>query len=325
MGSRGAPLALGFALALSIASTALAAPTAAERETARRLMDEGRARIKANDPAHAIEAFQKAHEIVHVPTTGLALARAHLAAGHLVEARDAALEVGRVPREPGEPAVLDQARRQAKELEAGLKPRIPTVRVKAKGASKIAIDEVEVSPALIGEPVAVNPGRHVILARNAEGVEAHGELELAERDVKEIELTFASVASIPEKVKTTEAPRSVRAPTPAPADDRQAGGRTAFAKGLVYGGFTASAVGLGVGLATGAMTLSRASDLDPQCANDICAPSARSDLNSARTFATVSTIAFIVSAVGASAGVIGLVLPRRTARTTAAWPLRVEF
>ena len=67
-------LAAALAAALAVSSVAEAAPTAAERETARRLMDEGKARLKANEVARAIEAFQKAHDIMHVPTTGMALA-----------------------------------------------------------------------------------------------------------------------------------------------------------------------------------------------------------------------------------------------------------
>lgn len=55
---------------------------------------------------------------MHVPTTGIALARAHAVAGNLVEARDAALEVGPMPHESGEPALFDAARKSAKELEA---------------------------------------------------------------------------------------------------------------------------------------------------------------------------------------------------------------
>ena len=155
-------------------------------------MDEGKARLKADEGARAIEAFQKAHDIMHVPTTGMALARALLTAGHLVEARDVALEIGRMPRDPGDPAVFDAARKHARELDAQLKTRIPTVRIKIKGgaASRVAVDDVEIPSSIIGEPVAVNPGKRVFSARNAEGGETKETLEVAERDAKEIELVL---------------------------------------------------------------------------------------------------------------------------------------
>ena len=317
---------MSVAAVLTFASVAQAAPSAAERETARRLMDEGKARLKANELARAIEAFQKAHDIMHVPTTGIALARAHLAAGHLVEARDAALEVGRLPHDPSDPAVFDTARKHAKELDAQLKPRIPTVRIKIKGGtpSRVAVDDVEIPKAIVGEPVAVNPGKRVISARSAEGAEATGEIEIAERESKEIEITLPAPGEAPGAAATSK-PSSSSAPA-APrkvtgfgndGDVGPVGERTQLAQGLIYGGFGLAAVGVAVGGITGAMTLSKASDVEPQCANDICDPAARGDLDSANTLATVSTIAFVAGGAFAVAGVVGLFLPRRPASADA--------
>jgi hypothetical protein len=311
---------LSFLLVLAVAGVAHASPSPspslAERETARRLMDEGKARLKANEVARAIEAFERAHDIMHVPTTGIALARAHLAAGHLVEARAAALEVGRLPHDPGDPAVFETARKHAKELEVQIKPRIPTVRINIKGGrpARVAVDDVEVPASVTGEPVAVNPGKRVISARNAEGGEVKGEIEIAERDAKEIELTLPALR---EAAKTASPAPASTGPSLAggandAADLRPSGDRTPLAQGLLYGGLGVGIVGLAVGSISGAMTLSRASDVEPQCENDVCAPSAKSDLESANTLATVSTIAFIVGGAGVVAGVVGYFLPRRS-------------
>jgi hypothetical protein len=283
---------IAFALVFSISGLAQAAPTAADREAARHLFDEGRARMRANEPLRAIEAFEKAHEIVHVPTTGLALARAHLAAGHLIEARDIALETSRLPHEGPEPAVLEEARQQARELEAQVRPRVPALRIHAKGASKIAIDAKEI--ALGADPVAVNPGKHVVVAKNEEGKEFKANVEVGEREVKDVDL----VLSAPERV--VKAPVRVE---PRPE-------RTSTARALFIGGLGLAAVGTGVGITTGALTLSRAGDLDAQCANDVCAPAARDDLDAARTLGTISTIGFIAAGIGIAAVVIGLTLPR---------------
>src|SRR5262245_30778641 len=115
---------------LIVAAGAIVEPSAAEKETARRLMDQGKTALAHNDFDAAIAAYTKASELVHVPTTTLALARAHLAAGHLVEARDAALDATRLPERPGEPSAQPAARASAHELEQQLKARIPTVMVK---------------------------------------------------------------------------------------------------------------------------------------------------------------------------------------------------
>jgi len=85
-------------------------PTPAHRNTARSLLIRGRAELAAGDAEAALEAFQAAHAILGVPTTGIDVARAQLALGLLVEARDTALEVMRFPVGPGEPAAFTDAR-----------------------------------------------------------------------------------------------------------------------------------------------------------------------------------------------------------------------
>jgi hypothetical protein len=299
-----------------------APPTAAEKETARRLMDEGKTRLKVNDNVRAIDAFQKANDIMHVPTTGLALAKAHLAAGHLVEARDAALEVGRLPHDPGESAVLEAARKQAKELEAQLKPRIPMLRIRIHGATPthVAVDDAEIPMSIIGEPVAVNPGKRTVTAKSAEGGEVKGDIELAEREVREIELTLPArgdgTKAAPPPTGTSSGDKTTSkvevGPPSGTSDDRDKGlVRTQLAEGLMYGGAIGGALGITVGIITGALTLSKAHAVQPQCDNNICAPDAKDDLDTALTFGTISTIGFVVGLVGVAAGVVGYMLPKK--------------
>jgi hypothetical protein len=302
--------AIAFAVVATRAGDAMAAPNAAERETARRLMDEGRERLRVGDKERAVEAFQKAHDIMKVPTTGVALAKAQLAVGHLVEARDVALEVVRMPRENGEHAIFEKARKEAKELELSIKARIPTVRIIVKGgpATRVSVDGGEVPSLLLGEPVAMNPGKHSIIARNADTIERRAEVDLAERDAKEVELTLPVPSPAVVVAPVPSQPRASRE-----TDDR---GRTTIANVLVFGGFGLAVVGLGVGGVTGALTLSKAGDVKTQCANGICDPAAKSDLDSASSLATISTIGFAVAGAGALCGVVGLLLPRTPADST---------
>src|SRR5262245_48380446 len=74
--------------ALSIASPAWGEPSAAERETARALLISGRDKRKSGKLAEALQDFERAHAIMHVPTTGLDLGKLQEQLGKLVEAHD---------------------------------------------------------------------------------------------------------------------------------------------------------------------------------------------------------------------------------------------
>lgn len=329
MGSRlRSRLVVATAIAFTVLTTrpgvAMAGPSAAERETARRLMDEGKERTRAGEKDRALEAYQKAHDIMKVPTTGIALAKARVAVGHLVEARDVALEVVRMPRENGEPAIFERARREARELEARLKPRIPTVRIIVTGgpATRVSVDGGDVASLLLGEPVAMNPGKHSVVARNADGVEARGDVELAERDAKEVDLTLPVPAPAVVVAPVPERPHTAEAAGVGGSEGGRDGGRTTPAKVLVFGGLGLAVAGLAVGGVTGALTLSKAGDVKSQCANGICDPAAKSDLDSASSLATISTIGFAVAGAGAVCGVVGLLLPRTHAETALQSPER---
>ena len=122
MASRRAPaLAVGFILG-AVASVAHAAePTAAEKVTARGMMDEGHARRDAGDHKAALAQFQGADAIMHVPTTGLEVAREQVALGQLVEARDTLQRVIRTPATGDEPEAFRTARTDARPSTAGPK------------------------------------------------------------------------------------------------------------------------------------------------------------------------------------------------------------
>jgi hypothetical protein len=267
-------------------------------------MDEGKERTRTGDKERALEAYQKAHDLMKVPTTGMFLVKAHLALGHLIEARDVALEVARMPHERSEPGIFEKARKEAKELEASLKPRIPTVRIIVKGgpAAHVTVDDVDVAPLLLGEPVVMNPGKHTIVAKNADNVDNRAEVDLAERDAKQVELTLPA----PNPVLLATVPPPPRVSSDAPRGSE----RSPAANVLVFGGFGLAVAGLAVGGVTGALTLAEAGSVKSQCARGICDPAAKNDLDSASSLATISTIGFAVAGVGAVCGVVGLLLPR---------------
>jgi hypothetical protein len=304
MGSRFAACACLVA-ALGIAPMARAQPSAADRETARSLMDEGRELRDKKDLKAALDRFQRADDIMHVPTTGYEVARMQVSLGLLVEARDTIARVLHLPASPREPAPFRAARKNAQALDDSLGGRVPGLNITVKGAAtgdepKVVVDDVEIPSAALGVPRRVDPGHHVVTATTAS---ARGTLEV---DVAEGETKDVPVILVSSEPATAEPPAETAATEsetpPAPPKHSYA---------LAVAGFAAAGVAVGVGTITGVLTLSRKSALTSACANMHCPPSEFGALDGANTLATVSTVAFIAAGVGAAVGVIGVIVGKR--------------
>jgi hypothetical protein len=282
------------------------------REAARHLMDEGRDRTAHGDLQRALEAYRSAHELMHVPTTGLALAKTHLALDQLAEAFTLASEVVNMPVEEGERPAITEAREKAKELRAELFDRVPKIQITFRGdpAKSLTVDDKEIALPLTA-PVPVNPGTHTVVAVDPSGKELRERVDVQERETKKLELATSG------EVKPKESPGEDHPPPPPEGETE----RTGTAKVLMIGGFALAGLGVAVGTVTGLMTSSKASTVKPQCDSNICDPAAKPDLDSALTLATVSTASFIAAGVGLGAGVVGLVLPKKhkDAAPTTGW------
>jgi hypothetical protein len=152
------------------ASTVVAEPSSADKETARNLLREGDEKFAIRDFAGALKAYQAAHALMQVPTTGLPLAKAQIERGLLVEARDTLLQVSRYPKEPSESLAFAKAREDAGPLAQKLAERIPSIAITVEGPPKgasidVTVDGVAVPAAALGAPLKLNPGLHVIRAR----------------------------------------------------------------------------------------------------------------------------------------------------------------
>jgi hypothetical protein len=285
-------------------------PSAADKETARGLMTEGRADRDKGDLKGALKAFAGADAIMKVPTTGLELARAQAAVGQLVEARDTALRVTRSPEKPGEPAPFKAARDAASALNDQLEGRIPSLTVNVKnvpsGSSPtLTIDGVDVPSEVIGQPRKLDPGHHVVEVKAGT---AYGkqELDVAEKESKEIAIELPAQSATTAAGGATDTGTTDTAQQPEqPADT---GGRSGGSKVMIFGGFGLAAVGAIAGTVTGLMSMSKTSSIknSSACAGNVCNPSEDGDISSAKTLATISTVSFIAGGVGVAVGVIGL-------------------
>jgi hypothetical protein len=299
MGSR-LRIACVVALAATLAAPALAAPTAAEKETARNLMDEGHhLRDDQKDPASALARFKAADQIMHVPTTTLEVATTQVQLGRLVEARETLAHLLSSPAKAGDPQIFQQARAKAQALDDSLAGRIATLVVTVHGDTKGAemkIDGVRVPATLIGLPNRANPGHHAILVDTRTMV-GRAAVDLADGEKKEVTIDLK-----PQDLSKDDTPD---APPPVKEAPHHGGARV-FAV-VMFGVGGAALVAGGI---TGIMTFTTQSDLATKCPNNVCGPESHDELVTANTLATISTVSFVGAGVCAVAGLVSFLLDK---------------
>jgi hypothetical protein len=301
---------LALVVALSASPRSHAAPTAADKETARSLMRDGDAAFRRGDHAAALQAYEGANAIMQVPTTTVAIARARAALGQLNEARDAALSVARAPERPGEPTAYVAARAEAKELAVDLTERIPKLQVRVSGIAagtryELKIDDETVPQNASALPRRVNPGRHVVMVSADGYVAIRRTISLVEGETKTVDV----------ELEQSDEPQARRGDAASAVDESSDSGATSP---FVYIGFGVAGLGLAVGSVSGWMSLSKASSAKEHCDGNACTPEARDDLDSSLTLATVSDVSFGVALVGVAVGVVALLSSGKSPRERAA-------
>ena len=309
------------------AGNARAEPSVADRETARQLMDGGRDLRDKNDLKGALQRFKAADDIMHVPTTGLEVARTQAPLGLLVEARDTIARIRLIPEKPSDPAQFKQARIKADQLDAWLDGRVPTLTVVVHGAPSgqalsVSIDGVPVPATVIGLPRAVDPGHHVVVVKT-DGAEGQQDVDVREGEKKGLDLTL-----VPSSTAQAVAPPQPGPATNAPVEETPAPKTSHAPSALTYVGGALAGAGLVSGAVTGVMSWSKTSSLASACPGHLCPPASYSSYDSASSLAMISTISFVAGGVGACLAVISLVVgheeKREPASTSPAAQLRVS-
>lgn len=311
MASKKRPLAVLFLACSLLASQALAEPSPADRETARALMDEGKEKLAAGDLQGALKAYQAAHALMNVPTTGLALGKVQAQVGQLVEARVTLFDVGRSQAQPGEPKVFQGARDEATKLAEELAGRIPSLKIEvdAPEGAKVTLDGEVVPPAVFGVARKLNPGRH-ILQLSAPGHQlARVELTVPERDNQVVKLTPGPRVAAAPASSSAPPPATTAATTARPPASEDKPPR---AKSLLEPiGFGVGGAMLVLGAVTGYLSMSKTSSIKVKCSDGVCPKSTENDISSAKTLATVSNVSFALAVVGAGVGFYGMTLNKK--------------
>ncbi len=283
-------------------AAAEAEPTASDRETARALMNLGDRRLAEKDLAAALKAYEGADAIMHVPSTGDAVAQVQERMGLLVEARDKAVLVTRIPLSPNGPRPFVEAHADAERLARDIEHRIPSVQIVISGLDAgvdvaVTLDGATVLPSLLSLPYKADPGKHVLHASAPGYADATQEFTLAEGDTINAKLTLVPLPqarSVAAKPSQAAGAREVSAPRKTSP--------------LVYIGFAAGGVGLVTGVATGLVQLADVSKVktDYCGGGTACKNGYQSPTSDAKTLAAVSDIAFAVGAIGVGVGIYGL-------------------
>jgi hypothetical protein len=279
------------------------APSAADLESARELFKEGRELRQNGDLRRALDRFKAAHAYGQTPVTALELGRTHVQIGELVEGREVLLSVARMKVQPDETDKSAQARAEAAELAEEVKKRIPTLSVKLAGvasdsAAQLTVDGFAVPIVGLSGIRKANPGKHVVVARAGTHEETRN-VELEEGKTQEIAIDLAGTGA------------AGGGPTPPVVAPDTTGKKISP---VTWIGLGVGVVGVGVGTAFGVIALGKASKVNDACTGTHCPPSTKSDVDSGRSAATISTIGFAVGGAGLIAAAVGyLVLSKPSA------------
>ena len=299
---------------LFAAPSAFGQRTATDIESARQLYNQGIELRDRGDLRGALEKLKAAHALGNTPITGVELCKLHASLAQPVEAREVCLGVGRIPPLAGETAHSQEARNEAARVAEDMRPKISILRLHIVGVPQgrdpvVVVDGATVPLAALGEPRAVNPGRHELNAHVGRGVETRAQIDLGPGETKDITMQVAP-------------PPPDDDGTPPPGHDTRPRERsnTLATVGWVIGG-----VGLGIGSVAGIVALGDKSDLDKKCTDNICGTADHSALDTARKWGNVSTTFFIIGGVGIALGLIATIAAPRSSSAQTVPPKAVAF
>jgi hypothetical protein len=267
------------------------------RDAARNLGLAGVEAYQAGSYDAASDKLEKAYALMNVPSLGLWSARALAKRNLLVEAASRYFEVVSLQVPQGDAAVQRQAQEDAQTELEQLRPQIPRLTIRVLGADAadvaLSIDGHAVPSSIIGKPRLINPGTHSVDAqvgslRRTASVETPSGAEAA------LELEFAKKAPV------------ARAPVPPPAPaPRTTASPGSLQRTFGWVGVGAGGVGVVLGSVMGGLAASKRSSLKSSgCADTLCPPEKRDDVDELNRFRAVSSVGFIAGGALAATGVV---------------------
>ena len=192
-----APFALLASPACERHAAAQTASTDAAKRAARELADKGYEHYEAGEYALAVVFFRQAESKFHAPSILLMQASAHEKQGQLVEALPLYERVASEPLADDAPQEFRDAQAEAKATLERVRVRIATLKIVLKGMTPdkvtVTIDDVEIPPEKVLQPIPANPGTRRIQATiggDESGRAVFQSVTLKEGMTKQIQLVF---------------------------------------------------------------------------------------------------------------------------------------
>lgn len=282
---------LGIAIACALIAVDAVAdePSASELATARALFDEGLALEDQGDWPAALVRFQKVAAVRTTPQVRFHLGLCLKNLRRLVEALNEfrrALSEATADASASAQIVIENAGKHVADLEA----RIPRLRIAAADGVTVRLDGKSISASLIGTPILVDPGAHVVTAASTGKKPFEKKVDVAEKSGT-TEVTVALE-------DTTQSPSPSEPSTPKPAESRTS----------PWPWITGGAAVASFAAATTFYLLrtSTMSELDPLCnpSRNGCPGDKRDVAARGRTYTTLGNVFLGVGAVAASVSIV---------------------
>lgn len=271
------------------------------RVEARELARQGVQALEEGRHGEALDLLKQAESKFHAPTHMLYMGRALIGLGQLDEAHRTfvTILIEEIPNYA--PPAFHEAKKEAAIEAQGLASRVATLSIEvtgpAPGKATVRIDGQEIERPRLAHPVAVVAGTHQVEASATGFAPASQSAQASVGKNARVELALASSAGHVEPEPERTGPLVGGG---AAGGDEGPGGAT-IAGGVLIG---VGAAALVVGAVTGAMTLSRASDIKKTCTGDVCPPEQEPEADDAKVLGNVSTAMFVIGGVAAGAGIV---------------------
>jgi hypothetical protein len=318
---------LGASSLFALSSIAHADDASANRAAARELGVQGVLLAEKGKCTEAIEKLERAEKLYHAPTTLERLGECEVEVGRLVDGTEDLQRVVKEDLPAGAPAAFTAAKTRAAGIIKKATPRIAHLRVHVNApagtTASVTMDGNSYPDAALDGDRPVDPGTHALSATADGMIKADATISLGDAESKAVELKLLPDPNAAKPTQIAPPQQVADQPKPPPPDDDQKKPPPPPPESPshvpAYIAFGVGIAGVGVGTVTGILALSKKSTLDNACgpSKTSCPSSSQSDIDSAKTMGTISTVGFIVGGVGVAAGIVLLLTEESSSNASA--------